>query len=66
MMASGRSLPSYGAVQEYRDDPNYKDYSDKPGFEEQLSAITRNISAINNGEGDTLDHHIPIDEDKKY
>ncbi|KAH3882364.1 syntaxin-7-like isoform X3 [Dreissena polymorpha] len=49
MMASGRSLPSYGAVQEYRDDPNYKDYSDKPGFEEQLSAITRNISAINNG-----------------
>lgn len=41
----------YGAVREYRDDPNYGEYRDDNGvsFDEQFSQITRNISNINNG-----------------
>ncbi|KAL4224505.1 Syntaxin-7 [Mactra antiquata] len=41
----------YGAVREYRDDPNFGDYRDNPGFsfDEDFSTITRNISSINNG-----------------
>lgn len=30
-MSRGGGYQSYGAVQEYRDDPNYKEYTDAPG-----------------------------------
>ncbi|XP_053384911.1 syntaxin-12-like [Mercenaria mercenaria] len=41
----------YGAVREYRDDPNFQDFRDDNGrsFDEEFSQITRNISSINNG-----------------
>ncbi|WAR02733.1 STX12-like protein [Mya arenaria] len=48
-MSKGGGYQSYGAVTEYRDDPNYQEYSDGPRFDELFSQITRNISSINNG-----------------
>jgi len=41
----------YGAVREYRDDPNYQQYEDNLGtsYDEEFSQITKSISDINTG-----------------